>query len=86
MKTLQQLDLNKKYTYADYLQWPFTETIELIRGKVFRMAPVPNLRHQEVSANLVFLLKSYLQGQSCSVFHAPFDVRLPSPQQETKNN
>jgi hypothetical protein len=26
------LDLNKTYTYADYLKWSFDDTIELIRG------------------------------------------------------
>ena len=27
------LDLNKSYTYTDYLTWQFDEMVELIKGK-----------------------------------------------------
>ena len=33
--TLSKLDVNKRYSYADYLQWRFQERVELIRGKIF---------------------------------------------------
>ncbi len=49
---INQLDLNKKYTYADYLTWQFDEMVELIRGKVFKMSPAPNRYHQEISGAL----------------------------------
>jgi hypothetical protein len=26
------LDITKQYTYSDYLQWQFSERVELIRG------------------------------------------------------
>lgn len=26
------LDLTKQYTYSDYLQWQFSERVELIKG------------------------------------------------------
>ena len=39
---LEDLDLSKAYTYADYLTWTFEETVELIKGKIFKMSPAPN--------------------------------------------
>jgi Uma2 family endonuclease len=39
------------------------------------MAP-PVTRHQRVSGELFFYLKSYLTGKPCEVFAAPFGVRL----------
>ena len=79
----QDLDLDKRYTYADYLAWKFEETVELIRGKIFRMSPAPNLYHQEISSNLLSRLFSFMEGKGCKVFHAPFDVRLPVPPGKT---
>ena len=44
-------DLNKKYTYADYLKWTFEETVELIRGRIIpKAAPLSN--HQDSTGNL----------------------------------
>ena len=31
---INQLNLNKLYTYADYLLWQFSERVELLRGKI----------------------------------------------------
>ena len=72
-----QLDLNKRYSYADYLTWRFKERVELILGKVFRMSPAPSSSHQGVSALILGSFLNYLKGKPCKVFHAPFDVRLP---------
>lgn len=77
---IDQLDLTKRYTYADYLGWQFDEMVELIKGKVFRMSPAPGLSHQRVSGALFLQIGNYLQGKSCQIFAAPFDVRLPLPQ------
>ncbi len=74
---LSDLDLNKQYTYSDYLLWQFSERIELIKGFILKMSPAPNRRHQTVSQNLNFSIYSYFKKKSCSVFVAPFDVRLP---------
>ncbi|MEL7220159.1 MAG: hypothetical protein AAGJ93_02505 [Bacteroidota bacterium] len=38
---INQLDFSEQYTYADYLNWQFDERIELIRGRVVRIAPAP---------------------------------------------
>ncbi len=82
---INQLDFSKKYTYADYLTWEFDEAVELIRGKVFRMAPAPSTSHQDVSRNFLLQVGQYLAGKSCKVYHAPFDVRLPLPPKRQKN-
>jgi hypothetical protein len=52
MSKLEALDLNKKYSYADYLLWHFEERLELIKGKVFKMSPAPNVKHQKVAGNM----------------------------------
>ena len=36
---INQLDLNKTYTFADYLLWRFKERVELIKGKILKMSP-----------------------------------------------
>ena len=73
--SIDQLDLNKKYSYADYLTWRFDEYVELLRGKISRMA-APTRAHQRVTGRLHTLLDLLLENQSCQVFIAPFDVRL----------
>jgi Uma2 family endonuclease len=69
-------DRSLSYTYADYLQWRFVERLELLRGKIFQMSG-PNTRHQIISGRLFASLYNHLEKQSCRVFSAPFDVRLP---------
>jgi Uma2 family endonuclease len=65
------------YTYADYLKWQFEERLELFKGKIFKMSG-PNTKHQVVSGNLFYKMRSYFSGnEPCKVFSAPFDIRLP---------
>lgn len=73
---ISQLDLNGSYTYADYLLWQFEERVELIRGKLFRMSPAPNRRHQTMLGELHLQIAPFFKKQHCQVFLAPFDVRL----------
>jgi len=73
---INQLDLEKRYTYADYLTWQFDEMVELIKGKVFRMSPAPSNRHQEISINLAGEIKHFLKNNLCKLRTAPFDVRF----------
>ena len=47
-----QLDLKGTYSYADYLLWQFSERVELIKGKIFKMSPAPSSSHQDISLNL----------------------------------
>ena len=46
---LSQLDLNKSYTYADYLMWQLKERVELIKGKIMAMSPP---KHQSMNFKL----------------------------------
>jgi len=73
---LADLDINKAYTYADYLKWTFEERVELIKGKLFKMSPAPGTRHQLLTGELYGLLWTFLHKRPCKVFIAPFDVRL----------
>lgn len=73
---LSDLDINKTYTYADYLKWTFDERLELIKGKIFTMSPAPGSVHQRLSHRLGRWIGNYLEGKDCEVFSAPFDVRL----------
>jgi Uma2 family endonuclease len=79
LSTVNEPDIEYgRYSYADYLTWQMDEMVELIKGKVFkRDAAAPSLSHQKVSIRLSAIFYNFLQGKSCQVFHAPFDVRLP---------
>ena len=74
---ISQLDPNGTYTYADYLKWQFDESVELIKGKMYRMSPAPKRKHQDASVNLEYALLQYFEYKQCKVYDAPFDVRLP---------
>jgi Uma2 family endonuclease len=71
------LDLNKRYTYADYLTWTDDKARELIDGFIKMMSPKPKPIHQAVnvsiSAELIYFLKEH-KGK-CKVYPA-IDVRL----------
>jgi Uma2 family endonuclease len=75
--SLAELDLDKQYSYADYLSWKLTERIELIKGYIKQMA-APTSFHQEISIELSTYFKGYFKAKKspCKVFAAPFDVRL----------
>lgn len=75
--SLNQLDPNGTYSYADYLTWQFTELVELLRGKIMRRMSAPTDQHQVVVGDLYFNLRTHLRQQPCHVRLAPYDVRLP---------
>ena len=81
------LDLNKRYTYADYLTWLDDKTRELIHGFIHEMSPAPRLTHAIVSKNIYRHLDAVVRNNNgkCQVFYAPFDVRFPK-QGETADN
>jgi Uma2 family endonuclease len=72
----EEPDLAGYYNYADYLQWSFEGMVELINGKIFKMASAPSTKHQTVSLNLAIEIGNYLKKEACKLFVAPFDVRL----------
>jgi len=73
---LSQLDLNKTYSYADYLMWQLKERVELIRGKIMTMSPDPNNLHQKSLFELSGIFYQFFKTTKCQVRFAPFDVRL----------
>jgi Uma2 family endonuclease len=75
---INQLDLNKTYTFADYLLWRFKERVELIKGKILKMSPAPAPNHQRIARKLSLNLGNFFENKSCEFFFAPFDVRLPN--------
>ena len=76
------IDINKKYTYADYLCWQVKDRLELIKGRLFKMSPAPTSYHQKLSSRLHIEIGNYLKRKNCEIFHAPFDVRLPKNNNE----
>ncbi len=71
------LKQEERFTYGDYLTWDDGERWELIDGVPYNMSPAPRLRHQAISRELLTEFALHLRGNSCQVFAAPFDVRLP---------
>lgn len=51
--------------------------LEYIDGFVY-MSPSPSTKHQRVSNRLETNFRDYLQGKSCELFHAPYDIELKS--------
>lgn len=84
---INQLDFNKKYTYADYLTWQFKERVELLKGKIFKMA-APNRQHQKISLAMERRIDNFLfkNKSKCELYHVPFDVRLPLPPHRIKGD
>ena len=72
---LSQKVEDEYYTYADFLEWDEDFRAELLDGEIVMMAP-PTTKHQIISGELFFKIRSYLEGKSCKVFAAPFGVRL----------
>ncbi len=72
-----QLDLTKRYTFADYLTWLDDTRRELIDGFVRLLFPAPKRIHQKISGELHGIFWNFLKNKKCQLFYAPFDVRLP---------
>jgi len=66
-----------RYTYGDYVQWQGDDRWELIDGIAFDMSPAPSRLHQDVVFGVGRQLADQVEGSPCSVYLAPFDVRLP---------
>ena len=52
------------------------ERYELIDGVIYDMTPSPNTAHQRISGHLHAKFWHYLQGKTCEIFSAPYDVYL----------
>ena len=71
------VQLEEKYTYKDYLNWPDDERWELIGGIPYNMSPAPTRWHQELVVKLLRHIANFLDDKPYKIFVAPFDVRLP---------
>lgn len=83
---ISQLDLNKKYSYADYLLWKIKERVELFKGVITEMSPAPSTTHQRILLILTRVFDAYFINNSCSLFFAPIDVRLLNKNKSTDDN
>jgi Uma2 family endonuclease len=80
--SLDQLDPNGSYTYADYYLWQFPERVELLRGKV-RQIVHPLRVHQSILGKFVYFFGNALwKHPAHEVYAAPFDVRLFQVQED----
>jgi Uma2 family endonuclease len=84
--TILQKEENEKYTYIDYLGWSKESRCEIIEGIPYMMSPAPSRLHQEISGELFFQIRSYLNGKDCKIYAAPFDVRLYKDASYEDNN
>ncbi len=75
--SLDQLDFDKTYSYADYLTWQFDDFVELIKGKIFPMS-APSRLHQKAVSKLDRRIGNYIEKNhlECEIYVSPFDVRL----------
>ena len=64
-----------RFTLADVQEWDETIRSELIEGYPVMMAP-PRRIHQRIVSELNRQLANFLKGKKCSVYPAPFAVRL----------
>jgi len=85
MKGSSAVDLNKRYTYADYITWPENERWELINGVPYDMSPAPRLLHQDIQACLTSIIYNFLKGKPCKVYGAPVDVVLNTPSEHPED-
>jgi len=80
------LDLEKRYTLADWRSWPDDERWELINGVAYNMNPSPREKHQDRAGQLFARLFIWLENKPCKVYMAPLDVFLPKPHIQTKED
>lgn len=69
----------KRYTIEEFRKLTdIGERAELIDGVIYNMSPSPSIKHQRISGNLYFEIKSYIKKNKgkCEVFEAPTDVKL----------
>lgn len=69
---------DKRFTYADYRNWPDDERWELIDGEAYAMAPAPTISHQTLAGQLFRQIDEALDGAPCRALIAPVDVLLPA--------
>lgn len=69
------LEQEKFYTEEEYEALESEGLIEYDSGRIIYMTP-PSRVHSDISLDIASTIRTYLNGKSCKVYHAPFDVRL----------
>ena len=82
------LDLNRQYTYADYLTWADDKMRELLNGFIRLMSPAPTLKHAVILRKIGTAMINFVDrnGGDCQIFYAPFDVRFPKNPDKTADD
>jgi Uma2 family endonuclease len=72
------LDITKRYTYAEYLTWFDDVRRELIDGFIYLMS-APVRVHALISQRVFRVVDRFIEKKKgkCHIYYAPFDVRLP---------
>ena len=63
-RSIQALNIDTIYTYANVLTWPEQERWEILQGVPYVMSPAPTVRHQEVVLALSRIFGNYLQRKA----------------------
>ena len=65
------------YTTDDIYALPDGQRAELVDGHIYYMAP-PSRTHQRIIIEVSTIINNYILSKkgTCSIFHAPFDVKL----------
>ena len=79
------LDLNRRYTYADYITWLDDKARELIHGFIKMMSPAPRVAHAEICSNVLSHFRVIVRKikvnvrslQPLLMFVFPSKVKLP---------
>lgn len=85
IKEFNDIDASLTYSYANYLNWLFKDRVELIKGKIFKMNPLPSSTHQEIVGHVFRKFGNFLEKKACKVYISPFDVRFPKESKADKN-
>ena len=72
---LEKYEEDKHYTYADLLEMDEDVRAEIVNGNLYMMSG-PITIHQRISMRLSQRFANFLEGKTCEVFAAPYDVRL----------
>lgn len=67
-------NIEKRFTYAEYLTWNDDQRWELIDGTPYNMTPAPTTKHQSILIKLASRIDSFFAGKTCKAFVSPTDV------------
>lgn len=86
--SLEWAEINKEYTYKDYLKFPDDKRVEIIEGRIYDMSPSPSRIHQKVLIELAIMIGNFIKASQkpCEVYVAPFDVVFIEEGQEPEES